>query len=146
MSTIQRLAAKDIDQVYDMGMQEPAFGFYDEAAFWTKEQLAAWFESLDDVCIGAFEKEELLGFILVAIHAATQKAVWENMYIKPELRKTDVGEALQNEMIVRLREKEIKHIHFLVDAGRTRLHEYFERLGNEKCGDFTWFIRNIEKS
>ena len=145
MSLVFRsLCQRDVDAVYAFGIKEPAFCFESESAgFWSKGQLARWFRSKNDVCLGAFLDGTLVGFVLVAIHQPTGKATWENLFVAPEFRRSgmNVVRPLTDELRRVLKEKGVSRLHFLTDActAKEHLRRYFRVLGYKGCGTFVWF-------
>lgn len=144
MPVIRPLGEANIDTVYDLGINEPSFCF-EKPGFWDKSQLSAWFRSQNDVCLGAFDGSEIIGFTLASLHVATRKATWENLYVLPAQRNTGVAESLVEEMMKQLKEKGAMYVHFLVDFERKRLHEYFNRMGFNSSGAFMWMGQPIEQ-
>ncbi len=142
MVTIRPLLPSDVAEVFAHGSAEPAFTF-EGGVFWTKENLERWFSSDDGVCIGAFEAEELVGFVLVAIHRPTGKATWENVYVAKAKRRAGIASDLEREAIRILADKGVERVQLLADADRPELRELYERLGYDHFGSYSWYSKKL---
>lgn len=132
---IRPLGEKDIEPIHALGISEPAFCF-EEEGFWSEEQLAAWFKSPVDVCVGAFRKKSVLGFALVAVHAPTRKAVLENFLVEKDPERDIIAYDLHNEMVRRLEQRGVTQIQFLIEAQRRAVRRYFEQFDFRATGTF----------
>lgn len=140
---VRSLTVRDVPGVHALGTNEPAFCFDPKNAFWTQEQLARWCCAEDGVCLGAFEGEQLIGFVLAGIHMSTMKATWENLVVLPEFRHHGTGAKLTEELFAHLKAKGVFYIAWVTDGNNDRLHQYFRSLGCTDEGLFRWFGKQL---
>ncbi len=136
---IRSLGEQDVEPVHALGINEPAFR-YDKGGFWSADQLARWFESPADVCLGAFEEEKkkqmLLGFALAAVHQATRSAVLQNFLVEGGAERDAIAHDLHNEMLRHLEKRGVLSLQFLIGEQRRATQAYFEQLGFRVAGRF----------
>lgn len=141
---IRPLGEEDIEPVHALGSSEPAFR-YEKGGFWSHEQLARWFDSQNDVCLGAFEKKTMVGFALTAVHHATRTAMLHNFLVEGVENRDAIARDLNNELARRLAELGVTDLHFLIAAQRRNVHKYFEQFEFRPAGTFVRMRKGLEE-
>lgn len=132
---IRPLGEEDIEPVHALGSSEPAFR-YEKGGFWSHEQLARWFDSQNDVCLGAFEKKTMVGFALTAVHHATRTAMLHNFLVEGGAERDVIAHDLHNEMLRHLEKRGVRSLQFLISERRKEMQRYFEQFGYDNGGAF----------
>jgi ribosomal protein S18 acetylase RimI-like enzyme len=136
--TIRKMEAKDIEQVYELGVHQDEFST-ESGSFWTKEQLASWVESNTDITLVAEQDTKILGFSLYAQHLPTKKITWENLYVDPTTRGLGIGSALVQEGLKLSKELGCTYMMGCVNASdKKEFSEYLTKFGFKKHGEVIW--------
>ena len=139
---IRAMELDDIAKVISLAQDEFGFQVSDKTTgFWSKEQLEKWVLS-DDVLLVAEDKDEIIGFVLTAMHKPTGKVTWENQMVSESHCGTGVTEALTKELEKRLKENGATYLHFLVKE-TNRAWKYYARKGFDLGYKFFWFGKQL---
>lgn len=91
----------------------------------------------NELMIGAFEKEQLIGFLVashrqVAFGQSMKVAYLEMIEVDPSLQKSGIGTLLLNEFKKRCKELGVNRVITLVDWQETKLLNFFNSQGFKK--------------
>ena len=67
--------------------------------FWTVDELSKWFSVAEDICLGYFGNDGLIGFCLTHFCHQINKVYLENIYVNTEYRGRGIAPQLINETI-----------------------------------------------
>lgn len=133
----------DVPPVLSLGKGQQEFTF-EHQSFWSEDQLTAWCQSKDDVCIVAECNGVIVGFSLYAMHIPTKKVTWENLYVVPEMRKSGVGSSLIEEGLKQIKEKGYTYVMACLNAvDKDGFATYLEKFGFKRGHKMLWIDREI---
>lgn len=136
--TIRKMNIEDIDEVYNLGINQSAFKT-DSGSFWTSVQLKNWVESDMDVLLVAEQDNKIIGFTFFAGHIPTKKVTWENLYIIPEYRKNGIAKDLTTEGLKQIKSLGYVYVMGCVNADdQGKFVKYVEQFGFKDGGQTTW--------
>ena len=139
---IRKIQNKDINKIYQLGIDEKEFEVSEDMLFWSKKQLKKWISSNDDVLLVAEDNKKIVGFIMSAIHKPTQKVTIENIYVVEEYRKKGLAKKLLNETLKIFRKKGIKFINAFVDDKNTASFNFFKKNNFKVFSKFYWVYKD----
>ncbi|MES3006105.1 MAG: GNAT family N-acetyltransferase [Patescibacteria group bacterium] len=138
------MTVEDVAQVIQLGKGQKEFTF-EHQSFWLKDQLSAWCQSENDVCLVAEVEGKIVGFSLYAMHVPTKKVTWENLYILPEMRKMGIASKLIEEGLNQVKEKGYAYIMGCVNASdKDGFVTYVEKFGFKKGHEMIWIDKVIK--
>lgn len=141
---IRNMTVNDAAQVLKLGRGQKEFTF-EHQSFWLEEQLNAWCQSENDVCLIAEVERKIVGFSLYAMHVPTKKVTWENLYIIPEMRKMGIASKLIEEGLKQVKGKGCGYIMGCVNASdKEDFVAYVEKFGFNKGHEMIWIDKVIK--
>ena len=139
---IRDMEISDIPNVISLAKKESGFNVSEDTeAFWSDVQLRSWVRS-GDVLLVAEEGDQIVGFVLSALHKPTGKVTWENQLVSKDYRGRGVAESLIEELEKRLKEKGATYLHFLVKEDN-RAWKYYVRKSFRLGYKFFWFGKKL---
>ena len=90
---IRLLAVKDV-QTIGLYIKDDRFNCCEFRDFWTEEELRDWIENVDDITLGYFVEEELVGFCLSHCNKKISKVYIENIFVAPQFRRQGIATQL----------------------------------------------------
>jgi len=111
---------------------------------WCLEDLERWLEAEGNLCTGAFEGSELIGFCLAHLHLATRKLHIENLYVAKPYRRRRVAESLLCTTVQQTHESVHDRIRVvaMVKRSNTEAEKFFMHVGLTKGETMSWFQLN----
>ena len=130
---------KDVERVYDLGINVPEFSVDKEHKFWLKETLERFAEQgfsfvVEDV-------SSLVGFLLAVYQPVTRKLTWENMYLSHEYRSQGLAEECFNKSWTLARENGALIAEGISEAYNSPSRKMLERLGFQNAGTYNWMLK-----
>jgi len=140
---IEPIQEQDIEALIELAESEPAFQFeaQDIAGFWTQEQLLQWIREGHDILLKAVVDGQLVGFFLTQIHSPTRKAVIENIYVIPSMRRQGVAKLLLQEGLRQLAARQVSMVTALIAKENRSSLGFFEEHQFAEGGTFTWMYK-----
>ena len=137
---IRSMQVDDVEEVYLIGVTIPDFRVGDidtEEEFWSKEALERWVESEDPTLV-AESAGSIVGFVLVAYHSPTKKAVIENIWVNSEYRNQGIAKSLLDKVETILQEQDCQYVQLLTKRANKRAQDFFEQNGYHLGQDCVW--------
>jgi imidazolonepropionase-like amidohydrolase/RimJ/RimL family protein N-acetyltransferase len=145
-ATIRVLEVRDIPiiQSYINDISFDCAGLED---FWHYDELLAWINNSSDYCIGAFFREQLVGFCLTHYHQEAHKVHIENIYTLDSFRNKGIANLLINDIITHY-STSIPFVRFvaLVDSNNYASARLLLKNSFISGKRMTWIQRNINKN
>ena len=138
---IRKFEDKDIEIVYNLGIQIPEFSVNDETShrFWPKDTLERFVEQGLSLVIE--DQNSVVGFLLAVYQPVTLKLTWENMYIIPEYRKKGIaGECFQKGWKL-AQQHGATAVEALVKTNNTPSQQMLKRLNFNNAGNYYWMLK-----
>lgn len=136
---IRKAKVSDVDKLIEIGSQPEEFEVDDEGnSFWDKEPLINWIKSKNDVILIAELNQEIVGFVMFALHVPTGKVTWENAWINPKLRGKNIVGELYKAAEKELKNKGAKYICGMTKPTSKASIRMQEKLGFEQGLKFIW--------
>jgi len=141
MITVRNLKADDADTVYKIGSTNSAFDLTATNRFFPPDYLHRWFSDPgEDVLLGAFNEDKLIGFVLCQIVRKTW-AVWHNLYVLPEYRKSGTGQTLYESAMSILAERGVLYCNaYTRDEDAIQFHINNGATAGQSFTFVEWFV------
>lgn len=91
---IRILATKDIKQLVSLSLIHDEFNVCNENDWWSEEELIQWINSPEDLCIGVFENDIMVGYLLSHFKVQLSKVFLENIFIEKNKRRKGYAKLL----------------------------------------------------
>lgn len=144
---VRSLTAKDVNAVLSQlgGIDEFVVNLAEPDA-WTRGDLESWLAEEGELCSGAFQRGQLVGFCLAYLHRATCKLHIENVFVEPSSRRQQLGRKLLQRTVESARAicKERVRVVALVKGSNTRAQAFFEAAGLRAGESMVWHQRNLD--
>lgn len=141
---IRSMKISDILEIIEIGEQIEEFRVDSKVkGFWTKEQLAKWVNSKEDVLLVAEENDRIVGFVMFAHHVPTGKVTFENAWADKEFRGKGIVEKLVREGIKELKQTGATYLCALAKTDNLASIKFLEKNKFMKGFDFSWMHRKI---
>lgn len=140
-SLIRKLESRDIERVYDLGMNVPEFSVKDKTdhKFWSKDILERFVNQGLSLVIE--DESSVVGFLLAAYQPITQKLTWENMYIDTSYRKRGLAEACFQKTWEMAQKEGAIVVEGLVKSNNFTSQRMLKRLGFNSNGNYQWMLK-----
>ena len=91
----RRFRRQDASTVVQLGLNHAEFKCAHLMDAWSVDELEAWLDCENDVCVGAVDRNEhLIGYCLTHLHGRAKKEYVENIYVIPAFRRRHIGSRL----------------------------------------------------
>lgn len=142
---IRNMKIKDIDEVYELGMNEKRFTVikrkypFRSNGFWGKNILQDLIKSKLDPTYVQTINDNIAGFVIATIHPLTKKATIENLYVKKEYRRKDIGKNLLRCALIEASVQGAKYRCALVEKDNRVIQRVVKNLnGDISSKEFLW--------
>jgi GNAT superfamily N-acetyltransferase len=141
MLSVRPLNADDAESVFRIGSTYSAFDLTPTNRFFPPDYLHRWFSDAgEDVLLGAFYEDKLIGFVLCQIVRRTW-AVWHNLYVLSEYRKTGTGQILYESAMSILAERGVLYCSaYSRDEEAIRFHLNNGATAGQSFRFIDWFV------
>jgi len=140
---IRSMVEKNVSRVLELGRGQKEFTF-EHQSFWLEDQLTAWCQSNNDLCLVAEINNIIVGFSLYAMHAPTKKVTWENLYVASDMRNMGIATKLIKEGLEQIRKKGYSYVMGCVNAtNKDSFIGYVEKFGFKRGHEMIWIDKVI---
>ena len=141
---IRRAIPADIDPLFCMGSEEPAFGVSPKIRFYERQELIEWIAAPDDNILLVLDDDgEINGFLFCKV-MSSHWAYLDNFYVLPSCRGHGHGHLLMQALLDLLRERSVAYLSTLVAESDTYLSEYFGKCGLVTEKTYVWQERFVD--
>lgn len=141
---VRLASANDVDGMHDLGKDVAEFAVTDNTVtFWPKSVLARAVNS-DDVVVLVAETDSIAGFLIAQYSDGLKKAVIENIFVRPDMRKRNMGDMLLKRALEVLRDKGCEFVATLVPSGAQAAAGLYEKHGFRQGPEpFLWLDKSL---
>lgn len=140
---VHRATPDDIDPVFGMGQQEPAFGVSPQIRFYERRELEEWIAHPNDNILLVLDDDgTLCGFLFCKV-MSSHWAYLDNFYVAPPARGHAYGHMLLAALHDILREQQIEYLSALVAETDSFLTGYFGKNGLETEKKYIWMEKFV---
>lgn len=97
-STIKRLCLEDIPLIINC-LKDERFDCCEFNDFWTVDELKKWITQSNDICVGCFIDEKLVGFCLSHFSDSINKVYLENIFVDSDYRRRGLATHMVNKLL-----------------------------------------------
>ena len=146
-SIIKRLKLEDIPQLVSR-LSDKKFNCCSFEDFWSSDELSLWLQDENDVCIGCFVEDNLIGFCLSHFASSINKVYLENVFVDEKYRRLGIATSMLSEVVRLYREKNPKKVlRFvaMVEKSNTPAVFTLEKEGFNVGDEMLWIQKNSDK-
>jgi GNAT superfamily N-acetyltransferase len=141
---VRRAIPADIDPLFCMGSEEPAFGVSPQIRFYERQELTGWIAAPEDNLLLVLDADEDIKGILFCKVISCHWAYLDNFYVLPSCRGHGCGHLLMQALLDLLRERRVAYLSTLVAESDTFLSGYFGKCGLVTEKTYLWLERFVE--
>ncbi len=144
---IKNATLLDINAIIKLGNAVDEFQVSDEVVtFWPKDILVNCVNSKTDFLLIAEENKNIIGFIIANYNPNFKKAVIENIFVKKDYRKQNIGSQLLDCLLEKLKDLKCEYVCSLVESHNDIAIEFYIKHGFNKGINCVWLDKILEKS
>ena len=136
------MQVKDIDKVYNLGINIKEFSVSSSSRFWNKEELTNWLNNKNDILLIAEDKNQIIGFLFCKFHKETENAIIDNIFVRKDYRNKKVGTKLMEVCLKKL-SKSCTYVYTLVKPNNKRSINFFKEMGFKIGFKFLWMEKKL---
>ena len=141
---VRRATPDDIDFVFRMGSEEPAFRVSPGIRFYEREELVEWVAMPENNLLLVLDTgDDVMGFLFCKL-MSSHWAYLDNFYVHPAARGHGYGKLLMQALLDILRDRKISYLSTLVAEHDPHLSRYFESGGLAIERTYWWLERFVE--
>ncbi|KKS44299.1 hypothetical protein A2567_03135 [Candidatus Azambacteria bacterium RIFOXYD1_FULL_42_11] len=129
MVKIRKINSKDLSSIIKIGKKINEFQISNTGIFWSRDQLARWTKSKNDICLIAEDHNNIVGFVLFACHLPTKKSTFENIWVDSAYRKKGIARHLIDRALKNLDKKNISYIMGFVSENNKEHLSFLKKVG-----------------
>ncbi|MDD1701451.1 MAG: GNAT family N-acetyltransferase [Methanoregula sp.] len=142
-SIVRHAAPADIDPLFRIGSEEPAFGVSTRIRFYERQELVEWIAAPENnILLVLDDNGEIRGFLFCKVMSC-HWAYLDNFYVHPSARGHRYGHLLLVALLDILRKRKISYLSALVAESDTFLSRYFEKNGLLTEKTYVWVERFV---
>lgn len=138
---ISEAAESDVDEIFSLGMNEPAFKVSEKISFYEHTELIEWVKHpRENILLVARPKsgDDLAGFLFCKV-ISHHWAMLDNYFVKRQFRGQGCGKLLLVELSSQLRKRGIEYLSTLANVLDVQLLEMLSRFGFKQQKTYSWF-------
>lgn len=145
MFQLNRLRPENAFQLVEITREVEEFLTTEDEDHWSQDELQGWLANDDDCCLGAFIGGRLVGFCLSHFHKEANKVHIENVFVLPDVRRSGIGTALVEGVVLSYISRAQKRIRFvgLVRSDNTHAQNFFENKVFKRGEMMLWYQRDV---
>jgi ribosomal protein S18 acetylase RimI-like enzyme len=140
---IRRMLSKDINEVYNLGVNVNEFSVSLSTNFWSKKELVNWLNNKNDILLIAEDKGYVIGFLFCKFHRQTGNAIIDNVLVKEQYRNKGIGTKLMKTCLKELKSKSCTYVYTLVKPDRKESINFFKKVGFKEGFKFLWVEKKL---